>query len=113
MRNLTDLIKFNQKPGSPRVPDLIENFLASFKSHVFGPRVKPIPGSIVKCDLALGKADPTGVYCGENTIIELRGDGAIIELTPDQFICGSNGSLVCTPFHNVRVLNFRLNISFW
>jgi hypothetical protein len=50
--------------------------LAHFKDLVI-PRPLLKAGAIVWCDLALGSAEHTGIYVGNDKIIELNGDGYI------------------------------------
>lgn len=44
------------------------------------------PGAIVWCDLGLGSAEHSGVYIGDNKIIELNGDGYLKILSIYDFI---------------------------
>lgn len=65
------------------------NMAQSFVDNVVKEKVKPVPGCIVRCDLALGAADHTGVYIGSNKIVELDGDGDIRMVTPGTFMDNS------------------------
>lgn len=44
------------------------------------------PGSIVVCDLMGGYVEHTGIYIGENLIIERNGDSTIKQVTPHEFM---------------------------
>ena len=50
----------------------------SFVDNVIKDKVLPESGCIVYCALAFGGAEHTGVYIGNNQIVELNGDGRII-----------------------------------
>jgi hypothetical protein len=43
-------------------------------------------GAIVWCDLGLGSAEHTGIYIGDNRIIELNGDGYLRKLSLNEFV---------------------------
>ena len=60
----------------------------SFVDNVFKDKVTPIKGSILHCSL-LG-AEHTGVYIGNNQIVELLGSGEIRIASPSMFIDGTN-----------------------
>lgn len=49
-------------------------------------KVTPKVGSIVYCDLALGYAEHSGVYIGDNKIVHLNRHGDIEVVTPRSFI---------------------------
>lgn len=66
----------------------VTNFGESFIDNVIKDRAFPLDGCIVKCDLALGQAEHSGVYSG-GKIIELDGSGKIREIAPDTFIDSS------------------------
>lgn len=54
------------------------------------PKVKPIPGSVVFCDLA-DVVEHSGIYIGNNTIVHLSGDGRIEAVSPKKFIARLGG----------------------
>lgn len=60
------------------------------KSIVDGARDKVTPkrGSVVYCDLALGAASHSGIYVGNNQIVQLSGNGRVERVTPKKFIQG-------------------------
>lgn len=61
--------------------------------------VKPIPGSVLKCDLALGVACHTGIYLGNDQIVEvteINGRARVRAVSPDEFLNGDPDSLVRT-----------------
>ena len=64
----------------------------SMIKNVFCDIVKPKVGSVVKTRLTVG-FDPTGIYVGENRIVELCGDGDIRIVSHKKFINGDDGSL--------------------
>lgn len=53
-------------------------------------KVKPLPGSIVACDLLL--AEHTGIYIGKNRIVHVNGDGLIEVVSPKKFMARLNGN---------------------
>lgn len=61
--------------------------------------VKPIPGSVLKCDLVLGAASHTGIYLGNDQIAEvteINGRARVRAVSPDEFIDGDPDSIVRT-----------------
>ena len=64
----------------------------SMIKNVFCDIVKPKVGSVVKTRL-IGGGDHTGIYVGENRIVELSGDGDIRIVSHKKFINGDDGSL--------------------
>lgn len=71
----------------------------SFVKNVFMDRVKPEVGCILKVDLAGGFAAHTGVYIGNNKIVELYendGVGEIRIVSPKRFLNGESDSIVRT-----------------
>ncbi len=64
-------------------------FLDSFIKNVFCDIVKPRIGSVVKVGL-LGGADHTGIYVGNDEIVELNGDGDIRIVSAEEFIEGDD-----------------------
>jgi len=72
--------------------------------HVFCKNVKPVLGSIVKIDLALSQIEHTGVYVGNNQIVELNGDGRIRKISKNEFI---NGSMLRTGISSYIACNLE------
>lgn len=68
----------------------------SMIKNVFMDIVKPKVGSVVKTCLACGLAEHTGIYIGNNKIVELSGDGDIRIVSHEKFIKGDDNSLVRT-----------------
>ena len=67
-------------------------FLESFVKNVFCDVVKPRPGSVVKVDL-LGGADHTGIYIGNDEIVEVAnidGVATIRIVSAEEFIEGDD-----------------------
>ena len=61
--------------------------------------VKPIPGSVLKCDLVLGAACHTGIYLGNDRIVEVTeidGRARVRAVSPDEVLNGDPDSLVRT-----------------
>lgn len=56
----------------------------------FRDKVTPIPGSIVYCDIFLGFAEHSGVYIGDNRIVQLNKYGEIEAVTPKEFVSGTS-----------------------
>jgi len=71
----------------------VTDFCNSFIANVFKEPVTPLPGSVVLCSLVAGIADHSGIYCGNNRIIELHGNGEVIETDFDGFLYGQPGDL--------------------
>lgn len=60
----------------------------SFVDNVIKDKVTPIQGSILHC--SLWGVEHTGIYIGNNRIVELLGTGEIRIATPEMFIEGTN-----------------------
>ena len=58
--------------------------LESVKSHTIYPKVQPKVGSIVHCSLY--GVQHSGIYIGENTIVNLERTGDITAVTPKDFV---------------------------
>ena len=54
-----------------------------------GVLVRPVPGSVVYCDLAFGFAEHSGIYIGDNLIVALEHDGRIVSRSPEGFMEGT------------------------
>ena len=63
----------------------------SFVDNVFRTTVKPVPGSLLYCDLALSTVEHTGIYLGNNEIAHLDGSGIIEVVSPKQFLARLDG----------------------
>lgn len=68
----------------------IVNFVESFVDNVIFDKVTPKIGSVVYCDLALGYAEHTGIYIGNNEIVHLNRKGMIETVSPESFIRGTS-----------------------
>lgn len=66
----------------------IGSFEKSFVDNVFKDKVTPVKGSILHCSLF--GAEHTGIYIGDNQIVELLATGDIRIATPEMFIRGTN-----------------------
>ena len=77
-----------ERTGYLLIPDVVKN--NSIINHLVYDHVVPVRGSIVRCDLAGGLADHSGIYVGNNRIVELNGDGRIKNVSYKQFIGSSS-----------------------
>lgn len=78
----------------PFLADLEESFAVEFRD-----KVKPVAGSVLKCDLALGRACHTGIYLGNDEIAEVTYEGGMAKVNivdPSDFLNGQPDSLVRT-----------------
>ncbi|MFC3912744.1 lecithin retinol acyltransferase family protein [Pseudaeromonas sharmana] len=74
----------------------------SFVDNVLRDKVNPIKGSILHCSLF--GAEHTGVYIGNNRIVELLGTGEIRVATPEMFIDGTNAMSIYVACNGVEPL---------
>jgi hypothetical protein len=77
----------------PKLPNPLEHtpigsLMKSFVDNVIKDKVTPIEGSILHCSLF--GVEHTGIYIGNNQIVELLGTGKIRLSTPEMFIDGTN-----------------------
>lgn len=78
---------------------LLDNLAESFIKNVFCDIVKPRIGSIVKVDLVGGVLNHTGIYVGNNEIVEVAnidGSAVVQKVSTDEFINGFDNSLFRT-----------------
>jgi len=84
----------------PIIGNLIESFSAEFKE-----KIKPVPGSVLKCDLAFGVKLPggslchTGIYLGNDEIAEITnvdGRAVVNVVDPTDFLQGQGTNFVRT-----------------
>jgi hypothetical protein len=68
---------------TPRFP--VEVLQEQWLESLLAPTVKPVPGSVVFCDLALGYAEHSGIYVGDGEIVHLNGRGRIERVDADHF----------------------------
>ena len=71
----------------------------SFYRNVMRDQVKPILGSVLKCDLVGGVASHSGIYIGNNRIVEVAnvsGRAKVQVVSPSEFLSGASDSLVRT-----------------
>lgn len=64
----------------------LDNFIESFVDNVIRDKVSPCIGSLVYCDLVMGRAEHSGIYIGKDKIVHLNGDGIIEVVYPDEFL---------------------------
>ncbi|HIF9122578.1 TPA: lecithin retinol acyltransferase family protein [Photobacterium damselae] len=65
---------------------VINNITDSFIDNVLRPKVKPVEGSIVYCDLLLGYAEHSGIYIGNDQIVHKNRHGIIESVSSKDFI---------------------------
>lgn len=68
-------------------------------------RVKPVPGSIICC-FVFGVIEHSGIWLGEDTIIELHGSGLIRAVSVQRFLAGRSGNnifIACDAHHQPLV----------
>lgn len=66
--------------------------------------VKPVPGSVVYCDLGFGFIEHSGIYIGNGRIVALERDGRIVSRTPEGFTKGTTAFCIyvsCSGNHAV------------
>jgi len=69
---------------------IILNIVESVVDNVFRDKVdEPEIGSVLYCDLAFGYAEHSGIYIGNNEIVNLHGNGKIEIVSPEEFIEGT------------------------
>lgn len=68
---------------------LLENLAGSSLATI--PKFSPVPGSVVYTDLIPNYMQHSGIYVGDNRIVELNSKGNVCLVTPDQFINGGLG----------------------
>ncbi|HBC3964208.1 TPA: hypothetical protein KD885_003856 [Vibrio parahaemolyticus] len=62
---------------------------------------EPAIGSVVYTELMLGGlAEHSGIYIGDNQIVELSGQGIIQVVSPDEFISGGTGLCIHVSCHD-------------
>ena len=64
----------------------VANAAESFVDNVFRDAVTPVRGSLLYCDMAFGYMDHSGIYVGNNRIVQLGGSGHIKYVSPREFI---------------------------
>lgn len=78
----------------------VTNFAESFVNNVFYDKVTPIRGSILYVDLAAGYMEHSGVYIGDDQIVELNQDGEITIVSPAGFASGGTGFSIYVSCHD-------------
>ena len=63
------------------------NFFESFVDNVFRDAVTPVRGSVLYCDF--GHFEHSGIYIGDNLIVQLTSTGAVEYALPHEFIQGT------------------------
>lgn len=76
----------------PIVP--VRRFGKEVIDTVFRGNVKPRLGSLVFRDLYFGYAEHSGIYVGDNQIVELDGQGRIRKVSPTAFIGDGTGTCI-------------------
>lgn len=88
--NLLTNILIGRVVGSV-LPNPVGNLSKSFVDNVIRDNVQPVKGSVVYCDLALGYAEHSGIYVGDDSIAHLDGSGRIEIVSPTAFLNRLNG----------------------
>ena len=74
-------------------------FCESIVKNIFSDDVKPVVGSVLKCDLALNMASHTGIYLGNDRIAEvteINGRARVRAVSPGEFLNGDSDSMART-----------------
>ncbi|MEZ9595838.1 lecithin retinol acyltransferase family protein [Shewanella sp. 10N.261.52.F9] len=74
-------------------------------------RVQPVPGSIVCC-FVFGVIEHTGIWIGDNTLVELHGSGLVRAVSVERFLVGRSGSRIyqaCNHQHQALIATQTLN----
>lgn len=74
----------------------------SIVDNVFRDKVSPVLGAILHCSLF--GVEHTGIYVGNNNIVELNGDGTVRLTTPEGFISGTNAISIYVACHGTSPL---------
>lgn len=78
--------------------------LKDLTKSIYLPRVgkidSPIPGSVIFCNIFGGNAEHTGIFIGENQIVQLSGKGIVEKVTPEQFVARKGNIL---PYYDIYV----------
>ena len=69
------------------IGNVIEGVVDSFRDAV----TEPARGSVLYTDLLFGTMEHSGIYIGNNKIVELNSDGDVAVVTPQEFISGGTG----------------------
>ncbi|WP_120952004.1 hypothetical protein [Helicobacter sp. L8] len=81
------------------------NLAESFVDNVIFDKVTPKLGSILYCRL-YGPTTHTGIYVGENQIVELLGSGQVRLSTPKQFISGTQALSIYVACKGTQAVGF-------
>lgn len=73
---------FNCVVDKPRDSYVVNELIRSFSED--GKKVVPVPGSILYCKL--GDFEHSGVYIGGGRIVELNGEGRVVEVSAEKFV---------------------------
>jgi len=90
-RNKVETLAHLAKYDSPVAVYPSEVILNMTSEYV--PKIKPKIGSVVCCGLG-GILDHTGIYIGENTIVELAGNGLVRAISMERFLDNRSGELI-------------------
>lgn len=82
------------REGAQRAIDLSNTLLVDEAVDLFRDKVTPVRGSVLYTDLAIGFVEHSGIYIGNNRIVELNSDGYIEIVTPKQFMQGGTGTVI-------------------
>ena len=65
---------------------LLDNLKESFVDNVLSPRVTPVVGSVVYCELVFDTTGHSGIYVGDGEIVHLDGSGEIQRVSAELFL---------------------------
>ena len=68
------------------IPFGFRNLAESMVDNHLKPKVSPVRGSIIYCELALGHAEHSGVYVGNGRVVHLDGSGRIENVSCKEFM---------------------------
>ena len=74
----------NEKQASPLTPSVW---------HSSDVKVAPMPGSIVCC-FVFGVIEHTGIWLGDDSLVELHGSGLVRPISSKRFLAGRTGSRI-------------------
>ena len=73
---------------------LVDVLSEAIVDNVFRDQVIPTMGSVVYCDYISGIAEHSGIYVGDNEIVQLSGSGEIELVDPMEFVENTTGKSI-------------------
>ena len=65
------------------------NFAESIVDNVFRDPVTPVRGSVLYCDMGFGTMEHSGIYIGDNLIVQFTKSGDVEYASPREFVEGT------------------------